>query len=426
MSSNNNNQDIEKPIVEENPEEIQEEEEGVDVELQNRLKNVNIDESAFTQNNKEEKAKEKKQKKKKGEDYFEYANKNGIQFDFKFEEKNERKKNYDNYADKYDRNDKNEKYGKNYNNRNDKNENSNYPQKTGYNGQKSGGKFYQNDGNSNSNSDSYNNKYSNYNNPRKFAKMGNNKFDLCNMHIPKMMVYDPFVMQECMYGNPMAMSMGYAPQTGYPPKQTQNFSDDKEILTFVENFFTVENLNVDLFIRNRIDENGFIDIMEIANFNVLRENGVSPQKIVEILSTSENDIVEIHKSESGDKLKLNLRNKEWDSIKDGLLSKDQISINKRNTKRQEKFAMTGNNMYQSHMPMQGVNQMMPQPNMHPMSMNMMNPMAMNYVNMQNNYFFAPQNTSQYGYPNYQYPGYQMQTPIPPQNQQNKAELEENK
>jgi hypothetical protein len=192
-------------------------------------------------------------------------------------------------------------------------------------------------------------------------KFGNNKFDMVNMHIPKMTVYDPFMMQE--YNQP-----GFVPpqQNYYQPKPVPIIREDAEVLDFLGNFFSVENLNQDLYLRNRIDENGFVKVDEIANFNAMKQNDIAASRILEVANSSQ--FLEVVTKEG-----INyVRNKNWDNVKGSLLTKEQISANKRLMKRNEKLAMNNMNMYGQQM---GMNSMVP------------TMMPMNYVNMQNNYFF---------------------------------------
>jgi len=85
----------------ENQHEQEEVDEEVDVELQNTMKNLKIDESAFALTATTDKTKQKvvektqnqknkKTKKSKGVDFMEYANKNGIQVNLQYEEKEEK------------------------------------------------------------------------------------------------------------------------------------------------------------------------------------------------------------------------------------------------------------------------------------------------------------------------------------------------
>lgn len=361
-------QEVKCPLTFKNNEETYEEEQQIDEELQKKLQNVQIDDSAFTQKDtnkaRDENSKNsKKGKKNKGQDFLDYANKNGIQVNFVYE---------DNKQEKRDK---------------PESEHKGHASTSGYKGgnpkyQKNEGQYGQS---------KYKSGYGNK--PRKpMHKFGNNKFDLCNMHIPKMTVYDPFLMQE--YNQ-----QGYVPhQNNHMTKPIPVIKEDEEILQFLEHYFSLENMNQDLYLRNRIDENGFIKVEEIAHFNAMKQNQIHAEKILQIAKQA--DFIESTQNSEGSNL---LRNKDWDNMKEGLLTKEQITSNKRMQKRNEKFAM--NSMMNMYPMNQQMNPMMPQ---------MMSQVPMNYVHLQNNYFFQTfpnnQTPSYGGYPTPQmYGNYNLQT-----------------
>ena len=236
------------------PEIENEEEEKVDEELQKEMKKVKIDDSIFSdkenQNLKEKKEKEKEKEekkiqKKKGIDFMDYANENNIPINIQYEEdKYPRKKNYNK---NYQRNDK-------YNNHN--NHFNNYKKNGKYN------KGYKKQNNHNYN----NNNNHNYNN-NKFYKYGGNKFDSININ------------NNNQY------------QNNY---QNIIFKDDKDILSYLENTFGENNLNKDLYIRNRINDKGEILIDDLLNYHVLKKNNISSEKIIELIKNNQNlEIIEI-------------------------------------------------------------------------------------------------------------------------------------
>ena len=240
------------------PEIENEEEEKVDEELQKEMKKVKIDDSIFSdkenQNLKEKKEKEKEKEekkiqKKKGIDFMDYANENNIPINIQYEEdKYPRKKNYNK---NYQRNDK-------YNNHN--NHYNNYKKNGKYN------KGYKKQNNHNyNNNNNYNNNH-NYNN-NKFYKYGGNKFDSININ------------NNNQY------------QNNY---QNIIFKDDKDILSYLENTFGENNLNKDLYIRNRINDKGEILIDDLLNYHVLKKNNISSEKIIELIKNNQNlEIIEI-------------------------------------------------------------------------------------------------------------------------------------
>jgi len=171
------------------------------------------------------------------------------------------------------------------------------------------------------------------------------------MHLSKVMP-----MMTPLY-NPYTMYQGYNNMTGGYNQNYQPVVDSQEsVLNFIESYLSLDNLNQDLYLRNRIDDNGFIEVSEIANHNKLRKGGVSVETISRIFGQNDNPIVEAFGTESG----VFLRNRDWENIKDKLLSKEVIQQQKR---------MLKTSQYVS-----------------PMN-------TMNYVSMQNNYFFNGMPTS---------------------------------
>merc|ERR1711976_901421 len=100
-------------------------------------------------------------------------------------------------------------------------------------------------------------------------KTGNNKFDMCNMHLPRMMnmmpIYNPYT-QNGSPQNYMPMpEMQGVPVQGAMPNMQMPFnpvvlpefnsgSDDKALSEFLEVYLSLDNLNQDLYLRNRINE----------------------------------------------------------------------------------------------------------------------------------------------------------------------------
>ena len=312
------------------------------------MKRVTIDESIFGQGESKDKNKsgsKKVSKKKKGEDFLDYANKNGIEVNFQYEDK----------AIKEDK----------------KILNKNTAKPTVINAQP----YKQDKPSGNTNfrggyKGGYNNRKPHF---KKNFRTGNNKFDQCNMHLSRVMpmmspLYNPYTMQG---------GYTYTPQTGYysqnlpsvttfPLPEVDN-SSAESIVNFIELYLSIDNLNQDLYLRNRIDENGFILASEIANHNRLNSRGVSAEMIYSLFSNDDNAHVEAKLNNN----ELFLRNREWEAIQESILPREVIQQNKRALK-QQAYA---------------------------------NPMNMNYVSMQNNYFFnaPPTNDLSAMYMSYQYP-----------------------
>jgi len=122
-----------------------------------------------------------------------------------------------------------------------------------------------------------------------------------------------------------------------------NITSDKNIVDSLIYYFSIENLNKDYFIRSKLDENGFLEATEIMNFNKMKVNSVTIDKIQNILNEFDTTIETKVEGE-----KLYLRNKNWETIKDKLLPIEKIQQQKKK-----------NNKIQNT----------------------------NYVNMQNNYYY---------------------------------------
>jgi hypothetical protein len=355
------------------------EDEGVDEDLQRQMKNVNLDENELTGGKAQSGVKSKNAKKtsavkkKKGEDFLEYASKNGIQVNLEYEES---KTNTFNKKTPFKKDGKFDNTKPNKNSPQTHSENPNSEQSTQNHsnfkkGTFRGGKKPYNKGISNPN----------------FRKQGNNKFDLCNNN--GMPMYNPYMF------NNQPKTQGF----NYPePVDEKEFllkeGTDQGLVSYLENFFSLENMNKDLYLRNRLSEDGFISVKDLAMFNKLKRNSVSVEKIEEVLGSG-NEVIE-SKLQDGF---LYLRNREWATLKDQLLSKEQIYQQNRSAKKL---------MYQNQN--QGS--------------------TMNYVSLQNNYFIntmpqggmypnqeqmfmMPQGQmGQYGYPGmYMYPQYNMGVPM---------------
>jgi hypothetical protein len=312
------------------------------------MKKVTIDESIFSQGETKDKSKsgsKKVSKKKKGEDFIDYANKNGIEVNIQYEDK----------AAKEDKNFLNKNIAKPtvINAQAYKQE-----KPTGNNNFRGGYKG------------GYNNRKPQF---KKNFRTGNNKFDQCNLHLSRVMpmmspLYNPYTMQGG-YNYAPNMSQGgyYTPNVSTFPLPEVDNSNAESIVNFIEVYLSLDNLNQDLYLRNRMDENGFISASEIANHNRLKTRGVTVEMIYSLFSNNDDPHVEAKLNND----ELVLRNRDWGSLQDSLLPREVIQQNKRALK-QQAYA---------------------------------NPMNMNYVSMQNNYFFngPPSNDLSAMYMSYQYP-----------------------
>jgi hypothetical protein len=371
----------------------QEEEEEVDVELQNKMKTVTIDDAVFgtkeeKTTKKEEKTEKgakggKKAKKNKGEDFMDYAKKTGIQVNIQYEEKSDikvDKKDQKSYQDKTTTKPDYTKPKGNYNKTYNYKEGNTTSTTEGNQGNTGG---YDKD-----------KPRKNYNNnkqggKRPFYKVGDNKFDLFNSHLPQVMPlmtpqYNPYYMQ----GKVPFQNVQYPQQKPlYNPNTGVNLVDNsnESIIAFLEQYLGLENLNRDLYLRNRIDESGFIDCDEIVNHNKMKRLGITIDRLIEVLN--ENAFHPAIEANLTQNEKVVVRNREWEKIKDQLVSKDQIFQQKKAMSKPLNQMTYGNPYGQMGQQHPGMN--------------------LNYVTMQNNYFFTgmPQQEGGMGYnPMYiQYP-----------------------
>ena len=129
-------------------------------------------------------------------------------------------------------------------------------------------------------------------------------------------------------GNKFDM-VGMRPYTNNFNYQQQNaiqLSDDKQIVEHLDKIFSEENLNKDLYLRNRIN-NGKILIEDLARHYDFKLNNINEQKIIDLTKECKN--IEIVNEEGKNYIKI----KEYDETK--LMTVPQILENKRNQKMQK-------------------------------------------------------------------------------------------
>ena len=112
----------------------------------------------------------------------------------------------------------------------------------------------------NDNKRPYNKKYQNKNFPQKKMKMSGNKFDMVGMR------------QYPNYNN---------------SQNTIQLNDDTKILEHLEKIFSEENLNKDLYIRNRIKD-GKILLDNVVNYYDFKNNKIEEKKIIDLVKNSKN------------------------------------------------------------------------------------------------------------------------------------------
>ena len=313
---------IEVPPQQYVPELVNEEEEKVDEELQKEMQKIKIDESVFTgqdkKPHKDKKEKDEKKNKKKGIDFMDYANQNNIHINIQYEEdKYPNRKNYKNFQ-------RNDKYNNNYHH----NYNNNY------------------NNNNNNNNKRGSQKYNKgvYKKQNRFHKFGGNKFDTININ------------HDIQYQN----------QNNF--HQTPILNNDKDILSYLESIFEENNLNKDLYIRYRLTDKGQISVNDLLNYNSLKKNNITAQKIKDLIQGNQN--LEYSEVENNGIITVkNFKNMNLNTI-------DQINANKKTYK----MMRAQQNMYQNQM-----------------GFNTYYPYNYNYIYLQNN-IFIPSNVI---YPNQQ-------------------------
>lgn len=304
-----------------------------DPEILKKVQNLKIDENMFkdttTNNKKQQKSKNQgKNNKKNGVDFLEYAKEHKIDMNIKYE-KSPPKKDVQ-VQDK-----------KNFNKTN--NSQTNY--KTGFN--------------------KNNTKYNNNNNNKKHgnnndqSKLFNNKFDPINgfNNNPYMMYNYPMMRPDMMMQggyNYMNSGFGGYGLGGYNPNfqtyqnlnsnQLQNHDDHlngKGVKESLEYYLSVDNLNKDIYLRKQIDEEGFVDVNVILNFNNMKRHNANLSSVKEVLSDKECSLEDKTVGE-----KLFIRNKNWSNLKSTLLSLEEIEQQKNIKKNYNyNFVTMQNNYY---------------------------------------------------------------------------------
>jgi len=316
-----------------------------------------------TSSNKKKKTSSKKNKKPL--DYYEYAQQKGINYNISYEDNFEKKQT--NYQKKPEN-----KEGP----KTTPNNNSKKPQN--YNNQGNTQNFYpkkQNDGNKKNFKKNNTSEFYQFNNQK---TTGSNKFDV----VPGGYMSNPYYNQQ--YNNP-EIQQNYGSNNEYYNQNMQkhleedNSTDpDTRICNTLNYYFSIENLNQNYHIRSLLDNQGFVLAEEIMNFNKMKNNAVTLEKIQEILKKFDTTIDQVVIDK-----KLYLRNKNWDNIKDKLVSIESIKQDKSN-KNKTKYVNYQNNYFIQFNPYQMGNPYQQQqidPMMIPQTM-MNNPMMMNLQQQQ--------------------------------------------
>jgi hypothetical protein len=137
--------------------------------------------------------------------------------------------------------------------------------------------------------------------------------------------------------------IGMKPYPHYNYQQQQNLvqlNDDKQIVEYLEKIFSEENLNKDLYLRNRI-ENGKILVDNVAKYNSFKNSKIEPQKIIDLAKTTKN--LEILEEEGKNYIKI----KDFDETK--LKTKEQIYESRKGQKMAKMQYNNGGNQQFSHL-----------------------------------------------------------------------------
>ena len=111
-------------------------------------------------------------------------------------------------------------------------------------------------------------------------------------------------------------------------------NDDKQILDHLEKLFSEENLNKDLYLRNRVS-NGRISMDNVVKYNDFKFNNINENKIIEVIKDSKN--LEIVNEEGKNFIKI----KDLDETK--LRTGQQIYDSRHNFQSQRMQYNTGGN-----------------------------------------------------------------------------------
>lgn len=130
-------------------------------------------------------------------------------------------------------------------------------------------------------------------------KISSNKFDKPNQKTdqkysnPESSLFDyPTMKRMNYYANIPQMNVHpYAPQMSFPIRE-------EDIHEALEYYFSIKNLNKDIFIREAMDEEGWVTAECILTFNKMKDMKVTSEKIESIISKIGSDIVEIGKKDN--------------------------------------------------------------------------------------------------------------------------------
>ena len=322
-------------------------------DLNKNMQNLSVDEDPFSGLEKSKKKKKGKQPKpvstKKGEDFLEYAKKHEIDVDFTYEKSPERKKEEvaqekKKYTNNYSSTTNSTTTNKPYNN----NTNTNNYQNKNYK------KNYKNNNN--------NNEF----NKQQQTKVFNNKFDQINSYNT-----NPYSNPNMHMMRPEMMFMGQMPMQPINfPMQVEDNMYEKGVKESLEYYLSLEHLNKDKYIRQKIDNNGYIDVEEILKFNNMKKHKADLDTIRDCINNKNSPI-----EEASFNNRIYIRNKDWNQIKNYLIPIEEIESRKSKKNYNFNYVTMQNNYFMPMMPydqnmmMQGMNYMNYMPNvmggMHP-------------------------------------------------------------
>mmetsp|Transcript_29756 Transcript_29756/g.30895 ORF Transcript_29756/g.30895 Transcript_29756/m.30895 type:complete len:218 (-) Transcript_29756:130-783(-) len=157
-------------------------------------------------------------------------------------------------------------------------------------------------------------------------KTFNNKFDPMNGSNNHPYMFNPMGNQmmrpDMMYFGQMPMQPNTNPHNNERPEDHHNIGE-KGVKESLEYYLSLENLNKDLFIRQKIDSEGYIEAEDILKFNNMKKQKVDINTIREIVNEN-NSMVE----EKVVNDKIFLRSKLWNEIKHNLISLEELEARK--------------------------------------------------------------------------------------------------
>ena len=153
---------------------------------------------------------------------------------------------------------------------------------------------------------------------------------------------------------------------GLVQNKTPEFKSDQDISTYLQNLFTIDNLNKDIYLRKNLSDDGKINIFDLEKYYGFKNNKVNKEKICELVPTTTNlELVE-------EKDKKFISVKDYKTMSQSLKSIDELRQQRIALQNQTQQMMLYNQMQMGMFDFGGYG------------------MPMNYGNIPANYYFPNQ------------------------------------